>query len=123
MTGSPVAATRVRRRHERAVAAWAFRLVTVAALFLGAACSHERHQDPAPLEGQRRVRLDIATMTDPSSVARVQHHLSLVPGVRHVEVNLEKRCAQVTCEESVSDSTLVEAARSAGAEGAKAVAF
>jgi copper chaperone CopZ len=112
----------VSRGFSRSIArAWAPLLAVL--LMLATGCARERYQEPAPLDGQRRVRLDIETMTDPSSVARVQHHLSLVPGVRHVEVNLEKRCAQITCESSVTDSSLVEAARTAGAEGARAVAY
>lgn len=69
---------------------------------------------PPPPLGQRLVRVDVKGMEDAASVARVKHHLSVIQGVQHVEVNLEKGRAEVVCEDSVTDSSLIAAVGRAG---------
>ena len=91
-----------------------------AGLFLAAARLGEVRRSgrvsPAPVSASnaRVVTLEVGGMICGDCVEKIHRELSKVPGVSSAEVSLTGQRAVVTCDASVSDTTLTAAVRRAG---------
>lgn len=105
------------------------RAVLVLALLLAGCSAGGRDRAPAagdtrpaaesgagPAASRRLVTLEVGGMTCQGCVARIEDHLALVPGVRRVDVSLDRQRAVVLADSAVADSALTGAVRRAGSE-------